>query len=484
MRRNLTLGQQIVVGFSLPILSLLLLGWLSYSSTRRLSQTGYWVDHTYEVLSELAHFLSFVEDVETRQRGFLLTENEEFLTEYRSAIAASERSYARLRTLTYDNAQQQRQLEILHPMVQERFSQLDLVVDRRKEEGLESTARAIAHGQGSRLMGEIHRQVAGMTAAERALLQQRADANAAAVRQMAISLAGGCLLTLLAVLVVGRFIIRSVKREIGANVAGVRDCGLELRADARQQAQDAQRLSAILAQLREHQTRLVAISQHNLERAHAASDTAGRVISAASEGEQALQRIHRAMAEVRLPIAELVDGLPRSAEQPGVPGDASNQPNQPTGEQDRLSPRAAPRETELASARSQALAPLIRSAAEALAASERQFQQAQASLQRITECIAEMAASTLSIELASREQATFIGRLNAATETVATSAADSDARARKIVTSANQLNALSRRLVRLIQPDRGSPGAPELGSSLAEKNTISQASDVGNEKGQ
>lgn len=441
------------------------------------------------MLSELAHFLSFVEDVETRQRGFLLTENEQFLTEYRSAIAAAEHSYARLRTLTSDNAQQQRQLDILHPMVQERFSQLDLVVDRRKEEGLESTAHAIAQGTGSRLMGEIHRLVAGMTAAERALLQQRADANAAAVRQLAISLAGGGLLTLLAVLLVGRFIIRSVKREIGANVAGVRDCGLELRADARQQAQDAQRLRAILTQLREHQTRLVAISHHNLERAHAASDTAGRVISAASEGEQALQRIHRAMAEIRFPIAELVDGLPQLDGQPSVPGNVLNQltgerAGERAGERDRLRPSAAPHEKELASVQSQALAPLIRSAAEALAASERQFQQAQASLQRITECIAEMAASTLSIELASREQATFIERISAATETVATSAADSDARARKIVTSANQLNALSRRLVRLIQPDRGSPGSPELGSSHSEKNTLSQASDVGNEKRQ
>src|SRR5262245_21962180 len=99
MTRTFTLGQQLVAGFILPVLSLVLLGWLSYSGTVALLASSEQVNHNHQVIAELAGLLTSVENAETQQRGFLISGQEEFLDEYRRAVTAIERSYERLTTL-------------------------------------------------------------------------------------------------------------------------------------------------------------------------------------------------------------------------------------------------------------------------------------------------------------------------------------------------------------------------------------------------
>ena len=76
-----------------------------------------WVTHTHEVLGSLERVLSGVKDAETGQRGYLLTGNEDYLEPYSNAVEQVTDELARIKTLTSDNADQQRRIESIEPFM-------------------------------------------------------------------------------------------------------------------------------------------------------------------------------------------------------------------------------------------------------------------------------------------------------------------------------------------------------------------------------
>src|SRR5579871_5776014 len=64
------------------------------------------VEHTYQVKSQLSSILSLLLDAETGQRGYLLTDDPQYLEPYKEAAAEIERRLDRLNNLTSDNAMQ------------------------------------------------------------------------------------------------------------------------------------------------------------------------------------------------------------------------------------------------------------------------------------------------------------------------------------------------------------------------------------------
>ena len=92
----------------LPVLVLVsLAALLTLHFADRLSANRLLVRHTYEVIDTARTLLSDVQDAETGQRGFIITERPDYLEPYRTAEAddPAER-IATIRRLTADNEQQ------------------------------------------------------------------------------------------------------------------------------------------------------------------------------------------------------------------------------------------------------------------------------------------------------------------------------------------------------------------------------------------
>src|SRR5476651_266409 len=85
------------------LMAVLAMGFLSY----RLSDVDYWTIHTHKVIEELKDSLSSLQDVETGQRGYLLTHKQEFLEPYNSGIASTFTHIDEIKRLTVDNPTQQ-----------------------------------------------------------------------------------------------------------------------------------------------------------------------------------------------------------------------------------------------------------------------------------------------------------------------------------------------------------------------------------------
>src|SRR6185369_12822998 len=77
----------------------------------RLLATSRWVDHTDEVIAQANHAQKLLIDMETGERGYLITGRPAFLEPYRDAQPQLARAFERLRALVADNPGQIARLE-------------------------------------------------------------------------------------------------------------------------------------------------------------------------------------------------------------------------------------------------------------------------------------------------------------------------------------------------------------------------------------
>ena len=94
---------------------------ISYLNTRQLVYNNGWVQHTFQVISELEITLSLLKDAETGQRGYLITHDRSYLEPYNQAVNEITGHIDKLAALTTDNDVQQRRIARLRPLVAERL---------------------------------------------------------------------------------------------------------------------------------------------------------------------------------------------------------------------------------------------------------------------------------------------------------------------------------------------------------------------------
>jgi CheY-like chemotaxis protein/CHASE3 domain sensor protein/putative methionine-R-sulfoxide reductase with GAF domain len=105
-------------GFAIAMLAVITLAYLSYQSLVERSESAGRLAHTNAVLERLESVQSTVKDLETGQRGFLLTGEEQFLEPYLAALTRLPAEFDQLRQLMADDAEQTTRLAELERVVQ------------------------------------------------------------------------------------------------------------------------------------------------------------------------------------------------------------------------------------------------------------------------------------------------------------------------------------------------------------------------------
>lgn len=108
---------------------------LAVRAERDLQKSFDWVTHTLSVERAVQNLVASLVDVETGQRGFLLTRRDIYLAPYETGRARVGQQVSELRTLTADNAAQQQRLDELQPLIHERLGLIDetVALERRGE---------------------------------------------------------------------------------------------------------------------------------------------------------------------------------------------------------------------------------------------------------------------------------------------------------------------------------------------------------------
>jgi signal transduction histidine kinase/DNA-binding response OmpR family regulator/CHASE3 domain sensor protein len=165
-----TIKRNLLLGFSLSLLLLIISSVASYNSIQNLLTSSHWVNHTDSVLRNLESVISTLKDAETGQRGFLLTGEEKFLEPYNGAYDKALNTINELKILTADNPQQQQSCDQLRSAITDRLSTLDKLI-KLKQEGQQIATSQLELGK--TYMDEVRALVKLMESREQVLLNVR-----------------------------------------------------------------------------------------------------------------------------------------------------------------------------------------------------------------------------------------------------------------------------------------------------------------------
>jgi PAS domain S-box-containing protein len=122
---DLPLSAKGILVVAIPVCALLaaMAVFLAFEQESRVAQA--WVDHTYQVCSELRQATEKLVETDAAMRGYLLTGRERFLASYKTAQREVPAHFTILRWLTRDNPSQTRRLDNLDARTKLWFQSLD-----------------------------------------------------------------------------------------------------------------------------------------------------------------------------------------------------------------------------------------------------------------------------------------------------------------------------------------------------------------------
>jgi signal transduction histidine kinase len=85
----------------------------------------FWMNHTTEVIHNLDNMLGFIGKSESVFRGYLITDDKSLLNKYDANKVKTDSTFTILKTLTKDNASQQRNLDTLQKLVREKYNWME-----------------------------------------------------------------------------------------------------------------------------------------------------------------------------------------------------------------------------------------------------------------------------------------------------------------------------------------------------------------------
>lgn len=127
-----TFKRNLYIAYGISLGLLIISAVASFISIRNLLSSARLVNHTNEVTKKVENVLTNLQEAETSQRGFLLTNREEFLEPFYSAQQAVFERIGEVKDFTRDNPEQQRSCDELKTITQQRFSSLTSLINRKK----------------------------------------------------------------------------------------------------------------------------------------------------------------------------------------------------------------------------------------------------------------------------------------------------------------------------------------------------------------
>ncbi|HYD19291.1 MAG TPA: diguanylate cyclase [Patescibacteria group bacterium] len=163
---------------------------LVYRSYERLDAQKNLVFHTYEVIGEITSIVSRLKDVQSSQRGYVITGRPEYLAPYSAARSVINDSLQRLETLVGDNPAQEKNAQVLRADAEKRIAIAAEIIEVHDRQGRDAAFALISTGKGEREMEAITHAAAGMVAIERGLLAER-QAKAEEAAELTLAIGGG-----------------------------------------------------------------------------------------------------------------------------------------------------------------------------------------------------------------------------------------------------------------------------------------------------
>jgi diguanylate cyclase (GGDEF)-like protein/PAS domain S-box-containing protein len=195
------LHRKMQIAFGSAMLTLLVVGAISYRGFVVSRESARWVSHTHKVVESIQDLVFAVEGIESNSRGFALTGKESYLESYRAGLLKVAQDQTAIRSLTLDNPEQRQQVPELESLTAQKIERTETVIRRHQARGPGMDATQTGSGQGT--MDEFLAVVGKLQDEElRLLVLRNADTNRR-LNQTKMALIFGTVLGLLIVAIAG-----------------------------------------------------------------------------------------------------------------------------------------------------------------------------------------------------------------------------------------------------------------------------------------
>jgi len=109
------------IGFLAAFVLLVISYILTYISTQRVIVQDYWINHTNEVIHNLDNLMGNTIKAESAFRGYIITNNKKLLDQFGQSEIDTYDSFRDLQKLTAENREQQKNLDTLHYLIDQKF---------------------------------------------------------------------------------------------------------------------------------------------------------------------------------------------------------------------------------------------------------------------------------------------------------------------------------------------------------------------------
>ena len=219
------IGTRLYIGFAAIVAILIALVAMAYLNFAKLKQANELNIHSYQVIGEVGAIQQSLTSIETGQRGFALTGQDESLEPMNAGQQAFSTHIQNAKALTAGHPQQQARLKALEEAQREWFSaalEPVLLMRRAVLEGNERIESIVIYEQalkGKKAMAAMHQLLDQLNATESALLKQRAGDVAALQSTTGSALVAGGLVAVLLASLLAVWLARNITRPLKRLVA-------------------------------------------------------------------------------------------------------------------------------------------------------------------------------------------------------------------------------------------------------------------------
>ncbi len=152
-------------------------GTVTFQSIQRIRKNSDLLTQAHESIRAIDQLESTLTDAETRQRGYVITGDKDYLGPFNAAADKMEVHIQRLREYISDKDQRLHKLETLKSLIEQKMNELRVTITLRGQGMPEAAENVVKSDSGKRVMDAIHEQLASIRMSQEQLLGERAAAT-------------------------------------------------------------------------------------------------------------------------------------------------------------------------------------------------------------------------------------------------------------------------------------------------------------------
>ena len=152
-------------------------GTVTFQSIQRIRKNSDLLTQAHESIRAIDQLESTLTDAETRQRGYVITGDKDYLGPFNAAADKMEVHIQRLREYISDKDQRLHKLETLKSLIEQKMNELRVTITLRGQGMPEAAENVVRNDSGKRVMDAIREQLTSIRMSQEQLLGERAAAT-------------------------------------------------------------------------------------------------------------------------------------------------------------------------------------------------------------------------------------------------------------------------------------------------------------------